>query len=325
MAETDLTLDTTPAGPRVRGRALVKGVTVSDGTRRLAAADQLELTGLDAQWPRTKVERVRLSRPRARIGRDRDGRLTISELVESIKKPAGESAAAAPVDKPTPLPPDFAIEVGEVSVEDGRLRLDDATGGAGRGLPPRPDPLHRPLADVAESRPGHAPAERGDARGRHDRDPGHRGARSGALRSAHPAGQHRGRALSGLRAARREGGGARGGRRHRQGHGGRRQDRAVREGLARPGRPGLHRRGPADPHRGPSRDGRARLHVPCHRHHRPGTHAQVVGPARAPARRLDADHRHPHPAAPRTAGWRAGARARRPRRRPRRRHPPISR
>jgi uncharacterized protein involved in outer membrane biogenesis len=127
MAETDLTLDTTPAGPRVRGSALVKGVTVSDGTRRLAAADQLELSGLDAQWPRTKVERVRLSRPRARIGRDRDGRLTIAELVESIKKPAGESAAAAPVDKPTPLPPDFAIEVGEVSVEDGRLRLDDAT------------------------------------------------------------------------------------------------------------------------------------------------------------------------------------------------------
>jgi len=127
MAETDLTLDTTPAGPRVRGRALMKGVTVSDGTRRLAAADQLELTGLDAQWPKTKVERVRLSRPRARIGRDRDGRLTIAELVESMKKPAGESAAAAPVDKPTPLPPDFAIEVGEVSVEDGRLRLDDAT------------------------------------------------------------------------------------------------------------------------------------------------------------------------------------------------------
>src|SRR3984893_18098543 len=127
MAETDLPLDPTPAGPRVRGRALVKGVTVSDGTRRLAAADQLELTGLDAQWPRTKVERVRLSRPRGRIGRDRDGRLTVAELVESSKKPAGESAAAAPVDKPTPLPPDFAIEVGEASVEDGRLRLDDAT------------------------------------------------------------------------------------------------------------------------------------------------------------------------------------------------------
>ncbi|HEX6082219.1 MAG TPA: DUF748 domain-containing protein [Methylomirabilota bacterium] len=126
MAETDLTVDTAPAGPRVRGRALVKGVTVSEGTRRLAAADQLELSGLDAQWPKAKVERVTLGRPRARIGRDRDGRLTIAELVESMKKPAGERPAE-PIQKPSPLPPDFAIEVGEVSVENGRLRLDDAT------------------------------------------------------------------------------------------------------------------------------------------------------------------------------------------------------
>jgi uncharacterized protein involved in outer membrane biogenesis len=126
MAETDLTFDTTPAGPRVRGRALVKAVTVSAGIRRLAAADQLELSGLDAQWPKAKVERVTLSRPRARIGRDRDGRLTIAELVESMKKPA-DQRPAEPIEKPSPLPPDFALEVGEVSVEDGRLRLDDAT------------------------------------------------------------------------------------------------------------------------------------------------------------------------------------------------------
>ena len=126
MAETDLTLDTTPSGPRVRGRAVVKGVTVSDGRRRLAAADQLELSGLDAQWPKAKVDRVKLSRPRARVGRDRDGRLTIAELVESMKKPRSERPVE-PIEKPSPLPPDFAIEVGEVSVEDGRLRLDDAT------------------------------------------------------------------------------------------------------------------------------------------------------------------------------------------------------
>ncbi len=127
MAETDLTIDTTPAGPRVRGRALVKGVTVSDGARRLAAADQVELSGLDAQWPKAKIERVRLSRPRARIGRERDGRLTISDLVESMNKPGRERPAPAPSSKPSALPPDFAIEVGEVSVDNGRVRLDDAT------------------------------------------------------------------------------------------------------------------------------------------------------------------------------------------------------
>src|SRR6185295_1598176 len=95
MAETDLTVETTAAGPRVRGRALVKNVTVADDDRRLAAADLVELSGIDAQWPKAKIERLRLSRPRARIGRDREGRLTISELVESMKRPT-----AAPVVAP---------------------------------------------------------------------------------------------------------------------------------------------------------------------------------------------------------------------------------
>ena len=124
MAETDLTVETTAAGPRVRGRALVKDVRVSDDDRRLAAADQVELSGIDAQWPKAKIERLRLSRPRARIGRDREGRLTISELVESMKRPAA-APAVAPREKPSALPPDFAIELGEVAVEDGRVRLED--------------------------------------------------------------------------------------------------------------------------------------------------------------------------------------------------------
>jgi len=129
MAETDLTVETTAAGPRVRGRALVKNVTVADDDRRLAAADLVELSGIDAQWPKAKIERLRLSRPRARIGRDREGRLTISELVESMKRPTAAPPAAAsvvaPRAKPSALPPDFAIELGEVAVEDGRVRLED--------------------------------------------------------------------------------------------------------------------------------------------------------------------------------------------------------
>ncbi len=129
MAETDLTVDATATGARVRGRATLAATTVSDDTRRLAAADRLELIGLDARWPKVRVERVRLARPRATIGRDPEGRLTVMELVESMKRPAAApgGAAPAPAAKPTPLPADFAIEIGEVSVEDGRLRLDDAT------------------------------------------------------------------------------------------------------------------------------------------------------------------------------------------------------
>ena len=124
MAETDLTVDATATGARVRGRAVLNGATISDDTRRLVAADRLELVGLDAQWPKVRVQRVRLARPRSTIGRDPEGRLTVMDLVESMKRPAD---AAPPAAKPVPLPPDFAIEVGEISVEDGRLRLDDAT------------------------------------------------------------------------------------------------------------------------------------------------------------------------------------------------------
>ena len=129
MAAIDLTVDATATGARVRGRATLDAASVSDETRRLAAADRLELIGLDAQWPKVRVERVRLARPRATIGRDPEGRLSVMELVESMKRPAAGPGSAAPVPaaKPTPLPADFAIEIGEVSVEDGRLRLDDAT------------------------------------------------------------------------------------------------------------------------------------------------------------------------------------------------------
>jgi hypothetical protein len=76
-----------------------------------------------------RAERVRLKRPRATIRRDREGRLSITELVETLKRPEREDAAAAPPagEKPTPLPPDFAVEVGEVTLEDARARLADAT------------------------------------------------------------------------------------------------------------------------------------------------------------------------------------------------------
>ena len=130
MAETDLTVDAGPGTARVRGRALVNGVTITDGTRRLAAADAIELTGLDTQWPKVRAERVRLKRPRATIRRDREGHLSITELVETLKRPGREDPAAATpalAEKPKPLPPDFALEVGEVALEDARARLDDAT------------------------------------------------------------------------------------------------------------------------------------------------------------------------------------------------------
>ncbi len=136
MAETDLTVDLAAASPpapggvttRVRGsatltRATVHGPAAADGRRRLLAADRIEVTGLDAQWPKVRVESLRLARPRVTIERDREGRLPIVALLGSMKSvPAsGEKAAA------TPPAAALALEVGEIVVEEGRVRLDDAS------------------------------------------------------------------------------------------------------------------------------------------------------------------------------------------------------
>ena len=126
MAETDLTVDVASAGSlttRIRGRATIVDATVRDQTRRLAAADRLELTGLDAQWPKARIARIQLNRPRARIERDPEGRLSVVTLVESMKAAPPD---AAPAVKPAAKPSDLTLEIGEVVVDDGRLRLDDA-------------------------------------------------------------------------------------------------------------------------------------------------------------------------------------------------------
>jgi uncharacterized protein involved in outer membrane biogenesis len=106
---------TPPGGPR-RGRT-------PDGRRRLLAADQIEVTGLDLQWPTARVERVRLARPRATIERSRDGRLPIVDLLESLAP--GPSAVAAPGSSPRASA--LALEIAEIALEEGRVRLDDAS------------------------------------------------------------------------------------------------------------------------------------------------------------------------------------------------------
>ncbi|MEX2221340.1 MAG: DUF748 domain-containing protein [Candidatus Rokuibacteriota bacterium] len=163
IAETDLTVDlaaasgTTPGGvtTRVRGRATLNGATVygppadgapsavepgtpppraragrtADGRRRLLAADRIELTGLDVQWPRARVERVRLARPRVTIERTREGRLPIADIVDSLKPKAGPVPPPGPGTTPPAGPPasTLALEIGEIAVEEGRVLLDDAT------------------------------------------------------------------------------------------------------------------------------------------------------------------------------------------------------
>jgi uncharacterized protein involved in outer membrane biogenesis len=163
MVETDLTVDVataasaTPGGvtTRVRGRAILSGATVygpraadgappapdtapatagesegrtREGRRRLLAADRMELTGLDAQWPKVRVERMRLARPRVTIERDRAGHLPIVDIVQSLRPKAAPAPSAGPGAKPAPTTTGaLALEIGEIAVEEGRVRFDDAS------------------------------------------------------------------------------------------------------------------------------------------------------------------------------------------------------
>src|SRR5256885_12480530 len=139
--------------PGVRGRAAVTGAAVSglraaggappapeaapatgtgsegqtrEGRRRLLAADRMELTGLDAQWPKVRVERVHLARPRVRIERDRAGRFPIADIVQSLRPNAAPASSARPAAKSATTGA-LALEIGEIVVEQGRVRFDDAS------------------------------------------------------------------------------------------------------------------------------------------------------------------------------------------------------
>jgi uncharacterized protein involved in outer membrane biogenesis len=166
MIETDLTVDVATAAAsagataggvttRVRGRATLDGATIygpravdgaapppvpapvagtpsepltREGRRRLLAADRMELTGLDAQWPKVRVERLRLARPRVTIERDRAGRLPIVDVVQSLRPKPAPAPSVAPAAKPAPATTGaLALEIGEIAVEQGRVRLDDAS------------------------------------------------------------------------------------------------------------------------------------------------------------------------------------------------------
>ena len=138
---------------RVRGRATLNGATVygpraadgappapetapatgtgsegqtRDGRRRILAADRMELTGLDAQWPKVRVERVHLARPRVRIERDRAGRFPIADIVQSLRPNAAPAPSARPAAKSATTGA-LALEIGEIVVEQGRVRFDDAS------------------------------------------------------------------------------------------------------------------------------------------------------------------------------------------------------
>jgi uncharacterized protein involved in outer membrane biogenesis len=103
------------------GTVAVNRVLVTDGGRRLLAAERAEVSGIDAGWPlRVALGRVTLRRPAVSLERDADG---VIVLPTRDKKPTaaggGADEARAPVTEPPP------ITIREVVVDDGTLDWRD--------------------------------------------------------------------------------------------------------------------------------------------------------------------------------------------------------
>lgn len=168
-AESDLVVTVSrgdAVAVRVRGTATARRLALLDGDRAVGSVRQVEITGLDAVWPRLGAARVRVVGPSVTVARDRDGRFPIAALFtpppeaaeapETAPPPAsprGRRGARSPdaarpeprwtaprpdprepaLSRPASPPPAdagsapaVAIEVAEVAVEDGALAFEDA-------------------------------------------------------------------------------------------------------------------------------------------------------------------------------------------------------
>ena len=104
------------------GTVAVDHVLVSDGGRRLLAADRAEVSDVDAGWPlRVALGRVTLRRPAVSLERDATGDIALP----TREKPssAGHETSAT-VNTPRAAPPPITIR--EVVIDDGALDWHDA-------------------------------------------------------------------------------------------------------------------------------------------------------------------------------------------------------
>jgi len=105
------------------GTVAVNRVLVTDGGRRLLAADRAEVSGIDAGWPlRVALGRVTLRRPAVSLERDAEG---VIALPTRDKKPIGPNAVTDEARTPATEPPP-PITVREVVIDDGSLDWRDA-------------------------------------------------------------------------------------------------------------------------------------------------------------------------------------------------------
>jgi hypothetical protein len=104
------------------GTVAVNRVLVTDGGRRLLAAERAEVSGIDAAWPlRLALGRVTLRRPAVSLERNAAGSIALPTRAE---KPTAASGAAQNAQaSATEVPP---IAIREVVLQDGALDWRDA-------------------------------------------------------------------------------------------------------------------------------------------------------------------------------------------------------
>jgi hypothetical protein len=105
------------------GMAAVNRLSVTDGGRRLLAAERAEVSGIDAGWPaRVTIGRVELRRPALSLERDADGVIALPTRDKPTPRaPGEEDAVQAPPS--AAMPP---VTVREVVVTDGAVDWRDA-------------------------------------------------------------------------------------------------------------------------------------------------------------------------------------------------------
>ncbi|HKA33916.1 MAG TPA: DUF748 domain-containing protein [Candidatus Binatia bacterium] len=138
-----------------RGKASLSSVAIGTKGAPLVSVQQATATAIDVRWPeQIKVGQVRLRRPYAFIERKADGTLPLRAVFSPPgAKPEAKPAApaATPVAAKTPVPAETkppakpaagpkkpAIEIGDITVDEGNARFIDRT-----GEPPYSDELSR--------------------------------------------------------------------------------------------------------------------------------------------------------------------------------------
>jgi hypothetical protein len=106
------------------GMAVVHRLRVTDGGRRLLAAERAEVSGIDAGWPaRVTIGRVELRRPTVSVSRDADGVIALPTGDRNRSTSRALDAEDAVQARPAAALP--AITVREIVVSDGAVDWHD--------------------------------------------------------------------------------------------------------------------------------------------------------------------------------------------------------